>query len=160
MAGERDDHPMQATDLLNQAMLRVLEGEVIDKASDRRYLFGAAHRAMRQILIDHSRKSRTSRLVGEEPQLGPDWNSRFEQNYGFSVEELESILAQLEKRSPRQAEVLSCRFFSGLSNQQTADLLTVSVGTVERDLRLARAKLQRDLNRLRGETVLGDESGP
>ncbi len=73
--------------------------------------------------------------------------SAIEADNGFDLAALDRALAELEDRSPRQHEVVEYRFFGGLTNLQIADLLDVSVGTVERDWRLARAKLYRELKK-------------
>jgi RNA polymerase sigma factor (TIGR02999 family) len=146
MRRERPDHTLQATALVNEACLRLIDSDAIDHASDRRYLFGMANRAMRQILVDHARSRQTAKRGGNHQRGSLDVVlENFEASNGCRFEDLEASLQSLEQGSPRQREVVELRFFSGLSIPEVAEVLGVSVGTVERDWRLARAKLYRQL---------------
>jgi len=146
MRRERPDHTLQATALVNEACIRLLDSDAIANASDRRYFFGMANRAMRQILVDHARRRQTSKRGGDYQRGSLDIVlDNFETSNGCNFEDLESSLENLEQESPRQREVVELRFFSGLSIPEVAEVLDVSVGTVERDWRLARAKLYQQL---------------
>ncbi len=146
MRRERADHTLQATALVNEACIRLLDSDAIANATDRRYFFAAANRAMRQILIDHARRRNTSKRGGEYERGSLDVVlDNFEASNGCRFEDLEASLELLGKDSPRQREVVELRFFSGLSIPETAEVLGVSEGTVERDWRLARAKLYQHL---------------
>jgi len=146
MRRERPDHTLQATALVNEACVRLLDSDAIANASDRRYFFGMANRAMRQILVDHSRKRGAAKRGGEYQRGSLDIVlENFESGNGCRFDDLEAALEKLEHDSPRQREVIELRFFSGLSIAEVAEVLEVSVGTVERDWRLARAKLFRQL---------------
>lgn len=146
MRRERPDHTLQATALVNEACVRLLDSDAIANASDRRYFFGMANRAMRQILIDHGRKRGTAKRGGDYQRGSLDIVlENFESSNGCRFEDLEAALGSLEQDSPRQREVVELRFFSGLSIPEVAEVLEVSVGTVERDWRLARAKLYHQL---------------
>lgn len=150
MRGERPDHTLQATALVNEACIRLLDTEALKNVSDRRYMFGMANRAMRQILIDHARRRRTNKRGGEYQRASLDVVlDNFEASNRCQYEDLESALDALEQDSPRQREVVELRFFSGLTNEEVAKVLEISVATVERDWRMARAKL---FNQLRGES--------
>ncbi|MCC9643410.1 sigma-70 family RNA polymerase sigma factor [Rhodopirellula sp. JC740] len=150
MRGERPDHTLQATALVNEACVRLLDTEALKNVSDRRYMFGMANRAMRQILIDHARRRRTNKRGGEYQRASLDVVlDNFEASNRCQYEDLESALDALEQDSPRQREVVELRFFSGLTNEEVAKVLEISVATVERDWRMARAKL---FNQLRGES--------
>lgn len=142
MRGERPDHTLQATALVNEACVRLLDTEALKNVTDRRYMFGMANRAMRQILIDHARRRRTNKRGGDYQRASLDVVlDNFEANNRCQYEDLESALEGLEATSPRQREVVELRFFSGLTNEEVAKVLEISVATVERDWRLARAKL-------------------
>lgn len=146
MRRERADHTLQATALVNEACIRLLDSDAIDNATDRRYFFAAANRAMRQILIDHARRRNTTKRGKDYERGSLDVVlENFENSNGCRFEDLEASLEALEKDSPRQREVVELRFFSGLSIPETAEVLGVSEGTVERDWRLARAKLYKHL---------------
>ena len=146
MRRERADHTLQATALVNEACIRLLDSDAIGNATDRRYFFAAANRAMRQILVDHARRRGATKRGGEYERGSLDIVlENFETNNGCNFIDLEASLEALEKDSPRQREVVELRFFSGLSIPETAEVLGVSEGTVERDWRLARAKLYQQL---------------
>jgi len=146
MRRERADHTLQATALVNEACLRLLDSDAIENATDRRYFFAAANRAMRQILVDHARRRNATKRGGEYERGSLDVVlENFEHSNGCNFIDLEASLEALEKDSPRQREVVELRFFSGLSIPETAEVLGVSEGTVERDWRLARAKLYQQL---------------
>jgi RNA polymerase sigma factor (TIGR02999 family) len=146
MRRERPDHTLQATALVNEACVRLLDSDAIGSATDRRYFFAAANRAMRQILVDHARKKNASKRGGDYERGSLDVVlENFETNNGCRFVDLEASLEALENDSPRQREVVELRFFSGLSISETAEVLGVSEGTVERDWRLARAKLYQQL---------------
>jgi RNA polymerase sigma factor (TIGR02999 family) len=146
MRRERADHTLQATALVNEACLRLLDSDAIASVTDRRYFFAAANRAMRQILIDHARRRSTAKRGGDYERGSLDVVlENFETSNGCRYEDLEASLEALEQDSPRQREVVELRFFSGLSIPETAEVLGVSEGTVERDWRLARAKLYQQL---------------
>ncbi|TWT93287.1 ECF-type sigma factor [Stieleria varia] len=146
MRRERADHTLQATALVNEACLKLLDSSAIGNATDRRYFFGMANRAMRQILVDHARKRQTNKRGGDYQRGSLDIVlDNFEASNGCRFIELEASLDELEKSSPRQREVVELRFFSGLSIPEVAEVLGVSEGTVERDWRMARAKLYQQL---------------
>lgn len=146
MSRERPDHTLQATALVNEACLRLLDSDAAGNASDRRYFFGMANRAMRQILVDHARARKTTKRGGEFTKGSLDVVlDNFEASNGCNFVDLEASLNALGAESPRQREVVELRFFSGLSIPEVAEVLEVSEGTVERDWRLARAKLYQSL---------------
>ena len=146
MRNERPGHTLGASALLNEAILRLLADEVVEQAADRRFLFTAAIRAMKQVLVDHARRRNSHRRGGDRRQQPLDeMLVSFEEQHGFDLEALDDALARLSQRSPRQRDVIESRFFGDLSVQETAELLDVSIGTVERDWRLARAWLYREL---------------
>ncbi len=149
MRGERPDHTLQATALVNEACIRLLDSDAINNASDRRYFFGMANRAMRQILIDHARQRQTVKRGGDYQRGSLDIVlENFETSNGCRFDDLEASLEMLGDDSPRQREIIELRFFSGLSIPEVAEVLDISVSTIERDWRLARAKL---FKQLRGE---------
>lgn len=142
MKQERADHTLRPTALVNEACLRLLDQKIIENAKSRRYLFAAANQAMRQILVDHSRRRNSAKRGGDWKRGSLDVVlDNFEKESGFPFEELDAALLLLQQDAPRQREVVEYRFFGGLSVAETAALLEVSEGTVERDWRLARVKL-------------------
>lgn len=148
MRNERSDHTLQPTAVINEACLRLLEQNVLQSADNRRYLFSAANRAMRRILVDYARQRNSRRRGGDRKRESLEVIlDNFEAQNGIRFPDLDAALAELEQDSPRQREVVEHRYFGGLSIAETAELLGVTVGTVERDWRLARAKLYAALRR-------------
>ncbi len=139
----------QTTALVNEALLRFEKEGVLQKFSEnRRVFFSVAIRAMQQVLVDHYR-SRKRELVSLDEENHPFDQTivTIHEQTGFDFEELTAALNELKNESPRQHEVITHRFFGGLTIEQTAEILEVSDATVERDWRLARAKLARRLKK-------------
>ncbi len=151
MSRERADHTLQSTALVHEAAIRLFGDEfvLVAEAQDRAYFFGAMTRAMRRVLVDHARARNAARRGGgvkarEEPldQLV----GSVEQRHGIEILEFDEALKTLEALNPRQAEVVSRRFFAGLEVRMIAEQLGVSVSTVEKDWKIARAWLRRTLS--------------
>lgn len=142
MSNERTNHTLQPTALVNEACLKLMAEGSIDSAENRRQLFHAAIRAMRQILIDHARARGTKKRGDGHQRHSLDLVlDNFETRHNLSFLDLEAALKRLKEISPRGHEVLNLRFFGGLTVPETAELIGCSVGTVESDWRFARAKL-------------------
>lgn len=138
---ERADHTLVTTELVHEAYEKVL-GPSPDY-NGRSHFFGAAARAMRQILVDHARRrSRLKRGGGERP-LALDDVGEVAAPDGRSVDllDLDAALDRLAVLDPRQAAVVECRYFGGLSVEETAEALDLSASTVKREWRTARAWL-------------------
>jgi RNA polymerase sigma factor (TIGR02999 family) len=145
MGGERPGHTLQPSALVNEAVIRLLNGHVIDKAPNRRYLFGAATKAMRQALVDHHRKRDADMRGGEWKRVPLDEVLAFVEGQNLNIIALNSALDRLADIDERQGLVVALRFFAGLSVAEVAEVLDVSVGTVEADWRFARAWLRTQL---------------
>jgi len=142
MKNERIDHTLQATALINEACLRLLNEGVVDSAENRRQLFHAAIRAMKQVLVDHARARAAKKRGGSLQRQSLDIVlDQFESTHELSFLDLEISLERLQRESPREHEALTLRFFGGLTIAETARLTGSSESTVEADWRLARAKL-------------------
>jgi len=143
MSNERAGHTLQPTALVGEAVVRLMNGHAIDKAPNRRYLFSAAARAMRQVLVDHHRKRKIR--DGSRKRVPLDEALDYLEEQKLDIEALNSALDRLAEINERQGLVVALRFFAGLSVSQVADALDVSVGTVELDWRFARAWLRDQL---------------
>jgi RNA polymerase sigma factor (TIGR02999 family) len=147
MAGERVGHSLQATALVNEAYVRLVDGKAVDW-HDRAHFLAVAARIMRRILVDYAR-ARGARKRG-----GGDARVTFDEALVVTAEARENFVAlddaleALAKFDERKSRVVELRFFGGLSVEETAAFLTVSVDTVMRDWRLAKAWLQAEM---RGE---------
>lgn len=142
---ERQGHTLNTTALVHEAYLKLVDQTKIPGQS-RAYFFGAAARAMRQILVDHARhRTRLKRGGGaqavtlEEHHLAAD-------AFAAHLLDLNEVLGQLADLEPRAARVVEYRFFGGLSVEETAEALDVSTRTVKRDWILAKAWLYRALH--------------
>ena len=149
MRQERDGHTLQATALINEAIVRLLGDTTLENAPNRKYLFGVIVRAMRQTLVDHARKKKSAKQGGDRRHYAlDDVIESIEHESRVDLDALETALVELGENNPRQREVVELRFFGGLSAKQPAELLDVSLATVERDWRLARVKLYRNLREI------------
>jgi RNA polymerase sigma factor (TIGR02999 family) len=150
MRRERPDHTLSPTAVVHEAVIRLQGGSVIAKASDRGFLFASAARAMREVLIDQARRRATDRRGGGRRRVPLDAVVDYFHEQGVDLVAVHEALDRLAERDGRQAQVVTLRYFGGLTVPEVAEALGVSVGTVERDWRIARAWLS---NQLRGEGV-------
>lgn len=142
MRTEPADNTLHVTALVNEACLRLIQQGATEQLQNRRHLFGAATRAMQQVLVDHARTRTATKRGGDMQRQALDVVlDRFESRHKVRFEELEEALARLKNESPRQHEVLTLRFFAGLTIAEAARLMECSESTIESDWRLARAKL-------------------
>jgi RNA polymerase sigma factor (TIGR02999 family) len=143
LAGERRAQTLNTTALVHEAYLKLVGDQELP-ARGRAVFFGAAARAMRQVLVDAARQRGTLRRGGERPLaltgLDPVAPER-----DTEILELDRALGRLVALYPRQAQVVECRFFGGLSIEETAQALEMSPRTVKRDWSLARAWLYREM---------------
>lgn len=136
---------LQATALVHEAYMKVV-GEADPHWDGRGHFFAAAARAMRNILVDQARRKAAVKHGGEVRRV--DQTPDIVASEDVKPEEMISLdasLSRLEAEDPRKAQVVMLRVFCGLTNEQTAEALGVSVPTVERDWRFARSWLQREL---------------
>lgn len=140
LAREPGNATLQTTELLHEAYLRLVDDSRVTRRG-RAYFFGAAARAMRQVLIDAARRRGASKRGGGEAPLTLEEHHVAVESYASELIDLDAALSELEARSPRQVRVVECRFFGGLTVDETAAALDVSPRTVKSDWALARAWL-------------------
>jgi RNA polymerase sigma-70 factor, ECF subfamily len=148
MRRERTDHTLSPTAVVHEAVIRLLGEEVFDRAANRNFLFAAAARAMREVLIDHARRRATDRRGGGRRRVPLDLVADYFEDQGLDVVAVHEALDRLAELNERQSQVMTLRYFGGLTVPEVAESLGVSVVTVERDWRLARAWL---VGQLRGD---------
>jgi RNA polymerase sigma factor (TIGR02999 family) len=144
MVHERPDHTLQATALVNEAYLRLVDTRQV-QWQDRAHFLAICARAMRQILVDHARSRASRKHGGGQIALQFDENLGVPESSHSNLLELDGALKRLEALDPRKSRVVELRFFGGLSLEETAEALNVSPRTVKRDWQLARAWLYREL---------------
>jgi RNA polymerase sigma-70 factor (ECF subfamily) len=141
MSRERTDHTLSPTAVVHEAVIRLLGEKVFDRAADRSFLFASAARAMREVLIDHARRRNADRRGRGWRRVPLDHVVDYFEEQGLDVVAIHEALDRLAEMNERQAQVMTLRYFGGLTVAEVATALGVSVVTVERDWRLARAWL-------------------
>jgi RNA polymerase sigma-70 factor, ECF subfamily len=145
MRRERKGHSLQPTELVHEAFLRLAGARQV-RWQDRAHFMGIAARIMRQVLVDHAR-SRGYRKRGGGMERVPLDETRLEAPLpALDVVELDRALNTFATIDPRRSRIVELRFFGGLTLEETAETMHVSVETVKRDWRLAKLWLLRELN--------------
>ena len=144
MGGERAGHTLQATALVHEAYLRLID---IKRVSwqDRSHFFAMAARVMRRVLVDHARAKQYQKRGAGAHKVSLDDVDIIGAEQAVDILALDEALEALGRQDPRKAQVVEMRYFAGLTIEETAAALEVSVDTVMRDWRLARAWLRRAL---------------
>ena len=149
---ERNGHTLQTTALVNEAYLR-LAGQGSPEWQNRSHFFAVTAQVMRHILIDHARRRRYLKHGGELQQVSMEAASLMPENRAAELIALDEALDELKDFDPRKSKVVELRYFGGLSLEETAAALDVSVMTVRRDWRAAKAWL---FSRMRDAGGFGD----
>lgn len=145
MKDERGDHTLQATALVHEAYLRMVDWENVSW-ENRAQFFAVAAQVMRRVLVDHARGRNAAKREGLQQKLALDDAVSFANEKEFDVLALEDALLNLEKLDPRQAKIVELRFFSGMSIDEAAHVLKISSTTVKREWTIAKAWFQRELS--------------
>jgi len=140
-------HSLQATALVNEAYVRLVDGTLVEW-HDRAHFLAVAARIMRRILVDHARARGARKRGGGDARVTFDEGLVVTDDARENFVALDDALEALAKFDERKSRVVELRFFGGLSVEETAAVLKVSVDTVMRDWRLAKAWLQVEM---RGE---------
>jgi RNA polymerase sigma factor (TIGR02999 family) len=139
---ERKSHTLQPTALVHEAYLRLVD-QKNPRWQNRSHFFGVASRLMRQILVDHARMRQASKRAVRTVSL--EEAVSFQQERSRDLVALDSSLSALEKIDPRKCRAVELRYFGGLPLEEIAQALDVSAVTVRRDLRMAEAWLNREM---------------
>lgn len=145
MRSERREHTLQPTALVNEAYIRLVDMKV--SWQDRAHFFAVAARLMRRLLVDHARAHHRAKRDGELAKLSLDDALEVAVSPASDVIAVDEALTRLAEFDSRKSEILELRYFGGLSNEEVAEALAVSRATVQRDLRLAKAWLIRELRK-------------
>ena len=150
MRGEREEATLQATALVNEAFLRLVDATGVDW-SDRAHFFAVSAQMMRRILVDAARARGRAKRGGAAAKLSLDEVPEIGSEHAQELVAVDDALDALAAFDPRKARVVELRFFGGLSVEETAAVLGLSPQSVMRDWRLARAWLLRELDRSTAE---------
>lgn len=144
MRNERAGHTLQATALVHEAFVRLVDWRNVTW-ENRAQFFAVAAQVMRRVLVDHARSKGADKRGGGSQKIALDEAVSFSHNTDLSLLALEEALMNLEGLDPRQAKIVELRFFGGLSIEETAHVLNVSETTVKREWTFAKAWFQREL---------------
>jgi RNA polymerase sigma factor (TIGR02999 family) len=147
MGLERKEHTLQATALVNELYIRMVRGNHVDW-QDRAHFLAVAARQLRRILVDHARKKNAARRSGVRVTVDDvDIPIAADQD----VLDVDRALDELAKVDERVMKVIECRYFGGLSEEETSAALGISSATVRRDQTFGRAWIQRKLSSSRAD---------
>lgn len=144
LAGERPDHTLQATALVNEAYLRLIEQHSVDWRN-RAHFFSIAAEMMRRILVNHAINRKAQKRGDGETRLSLDEAISFSNEREIDLVHLDEALTRLAQFDLDQARVVELRFFGGLTVEEVAEVMNVSAITIKREWRAAKAWLQSQL---------------
>lgn len=145
LAGEADGHTLNATALVHEAYLRIAQLKRIEWR-DRVHFFAIASRAIRRVLVDYAVRRNARKREGAHRRIDLTSVPIFDDTDLDGLLSLNQALDRLQDLEPRHVRVVECRFFGGMTLDETAEALDVSKATVKRDWVLARAWLNRELS--------------
>jgi RNA polymerase sigma factor (TIGR02999 family) len=145
LAGERRGHVLQTTALGNEAFVRLIDWRQVEW-QNRAHFFGVSATLMRHILVQFAREQQAAKRGGQAVQVSLSEAAALSTRHNPDLVKLDDALNALEKLDPRQARTVELRFFGGLSLEEAAEVLRISVSTVRRDWRMAQAWLHQQLS--------------
>jgi RNA polymerase sigma factor (TIGR02999 family) len=152
MNRERRGHTLQTTELVNEAYLRLIDANQV-RWQDRAHFFAISAKLMRRILVDFARSRRYVKRGGGAYKATFDEALLVSPAPGPDLVALDDALEALAVKDARKCRVIELRFFGGLSVEETAEVLKVSIDTVHRDWRLAKAWLARQMGKSSGKAA-------
>jgi RNA polymerase sigma factor (TIGR02999 family) len=144
MGREQSGHTLQTTALVNEAYVRLIDWKNV-RWQNRAHFFGVSAQLMRRILVDFARSRRSRKRGSGVGAVTLDDAAFVSDEKGTDLVALDEALVALTELDARQSKIVELRFFGGLTNEEVAEVLKVSEGTVRRDWSLARAWLHREL---------------
>jgi len=145
MAGERPNHPLQATALINEAYIRLIEWDTV-QWQNRAHFFAMAAQLMRKILVDMARARKRTKRGGGSVETTLDEGCVLYQERSRDLLLLDEALTQLAELDSRKSRIVELKFFGGLSEEEVASVLGLSVRTVRREWNFAKAWLHTEIN--------------
>jgi len=146
MGRQRPGHTLQATALVNEAYLRLIDSNRV-RWQNRAHFFAVSAQLMRRILVDFARARNNLKRGGGVQHITLDNNLDIAPGRDLDLMALDDALKTLAELNKRQSQVVELRYFGGLSEEEAAEVLNISTRTVRRDWSLARAWLYRELSR-------------
>lgn len=144
---EPEGHTLNTGALVHEAYLRLEGGGLPEKLDGRSHFLAIAATAMRRVLVDHARRYHAEKRGGVNHAVAiEDMDALVGESRDGTLIELDEALTRLAAFDARQARVVECRFFGGLTEEETADALSIGLRTVKRDWSKARSWLYRELN--------------
>jgi RNA polymerase sigma factor (TIGR02999 family) len=141
---ERAGHTLQSTALVHEAFLRLVDQKRA-RLDNRNHFFAVASQAMRRVLVDHARRDQANKRIGAHDKVALDKAPDLAVESNAEILAVHQALERLSEIHPRQAQLVELRYFGGLSNPEAAEVLDVSLATIERDWQVARIWLKRKL---------------
>lgn len=145
LRGERPNHSLRATALVNEAYLKLVDADV--QWQDRVHFFAIAARILRRILVDHAKAHRSGKRGGGVEKLPFDDAVMVGPQSEAGIIELDLAIQRLAAHDMRKSEIIELLCFGGLTYEETAAALNISPATVHRELKMAKAFLHRELHR-------------
>lgn len=142
---EADSHTLQPTALVSEVYLRLMDQRKV-QWQNRKQFFGVAAMMMRRILVDYAKGRKAAKRGSGMPNVPLDETFAMSEMRDFDFVALDEALSRLAELDERQGRIVEMRFFTGLSNEETADILEISVTTVKREWRTAKLWLHRELS--------------
>lgn len=139
MRRERSDHTLEPTALVHEAYLRLIDQRRVDW-KNRAQFFGMAANMMRRVLVNHARDRAADKRGGSSPKVTLSLAEGLEQP-GFDIMAVDEALGKLAELDARKTQIVEYKFFTGLTTEEIAEVLGISVATVEREWKFARAWL-------------------
>ncbi|MEO1614874.1 MAG: ECF-type sigma factor [Planctomycetota bacterium] len=141
-----DRNLLQTTAIVNEACLRIRGSGFRVSHQNRRHLFASVNQAIQRVLVDYARKRNALKRSGDDNQILSDMLQRYERACDGDILDLEQALDSLRGENPRAAKVAHLKFWGALTLQESAEVLDLSLDTIKRDWRFARAYLKAHLS--------------
>jgi RNA polymerase sigma factor (TIGR02999 family) len=150
---ERVGHTLQTTALIHEAYVRLVDQRNVHW-QNRAHFFGIAAQMMRRILVDHARSKKRAKRGGSDIRISFTEASLKTPDQDLDIVALDEALERLAQIDEQQSRIVELRFFSGLTVEETAEVLSISTATVKRDWSMAKAWLHREIS---GEVIKNEE---
>ena len=143
---ERPGHTLQTTALIHEAYMKLVDQKNVHW-QNRAHFFGIAAQLMRRILVDHARTKKRAKRGGSNIRVSFNDANVPAPSQNFDIVAVDEALARLSEIDEQQSRIVELRFFSGLTVEETAEVLAISPATVKRDWSMAKAWLHREISR-------------